>query len=292
MADPKGIAQSYFDAWNRHDAAGIVALFTAGGTYTDPLAPGLTGAAIGNYAAGLWESFPDLAFEVGDTTLSGPGMVAAQWLMKGTNTRPFRGLPPSDRAVVLPGADFIRIDGERIRSVTGYFDGGEVPRQLGMQVVVQPSAIGPFRWGTSVAVPGEKRTRPGAFSITSLNVRTDEEANQVREASRQIALETMKMPGFLGFMAMSVGDRFMTVTAWEDPENARRVMRESTHVQAVKGFMGPRLAAGGFTSVWTLGRFNATWIRCLHCGRMADYDNGEDRKCGCGQGLPEPPPYW
>ncbi len=40
------VAQRYFDAWNRRDPAGVVELFTAGGTYADPAAGTLAGPAI------------------------------------------------------------------------------------------------------------------------------------------------------------------------------------------------------------------------------------------------------
>jgi ketosteroid isomerase-like protein len=33
------IAQHYFDAWNQHDAAAIIAMFVDGGTYLDPATP-------------------------------------------------------------------------------------------------------------------------------------------------------------------------------------------------------------------------------------------------------------
>ena len=133
-------AQRYFDAWNRHDAGGIAATFAENGTYADPVTPGpLTGAAIGAYAQGLWDSFPDLSFDIVSVTENASGLVSAEWVMKGTNTGPFNGLPPTGAAVVLPGADFIRVDAGKIHSVQGYFDSGALPRALGLDVIVQPS---------------------------------------------------------------------------------------------------------------------------------------------------------
>jgi ketosteroid isomerase-like protein len=50
--DREQIVQRYFDAWNAHDAAGIVATFADGGTYADPTTTGpLAGTAIGENAA-------------------------------------------------------------------------------------------------------------------------------------------------------------------------------------------------------------------------------------------------
>lgn len=49
----------------------------------------------------------------------------------------------------------------------GYFDAGELPRQLGLDILVQPRAAGPFRLGRGVSLHGMDGTRPGAVSITA-----------------------------------------------------------------------------------------------------------------------------
>jgi steroid delta-isomerase-like uncharacterized protein len=161
------IAQCYFDAWNRRDAEAIVGAFAEGGTYSDPTGgQGLHGESLASYAKGLWEAFPDLSFEIISSADVGADMVAAQWLMRGTNTGSLNGLPPTGRTVALPGADFIQVERDRIRSVQGYFDSRAVPEQLGLQVMVQPNVIGPFAFGTSALVQTGNKTKPGAFSIT------------------------------------------------------------------------------------------------------------------------------
>ena len=133
------IAQRYFEAWNRRDAAAIVATFADGGAYADPVTPRpLTGAAIGAYAEGLWATFPDLSFEFVSVAQNDSGLVAAEWLMTGTNSGSFNGLPPTGTAITLPGADFVRVEEDKIRSVQGYFDSISLPRALGLDVIVQP----------------------------------------------------------------------------------------------------------------------------------------------------------
>src|SRR5215469_1029378 len=135
------VVQAYFDAWNQHDAAAILATFAEGGTYSDPATPGpLNGAAIEAYAQGLWAAFPDLSFDIVSVTANDVSLVSAEWLMKGTNTGSFNGLPPTGIAVTLNGADFVRVEGGKIRSVQGYFDSGALPRALGLDVIVQPKA--------------------------------------------------------------------------------------------------------------------------------------------------------
>jgi hypothetical protein len=66
------------------------------------------------------------------------GLVSAEWLTKGTNTGPLMGLPPTGRSIAVAGADFARIESGKILSLQGYFDGGAVPRALGLNIIVQP----------------------------------------------------------------------------------------------------------------------------------------------------------
>jgi hypothetical protein len=90
------VTKGYFDAWNRRDPEAIIATFAEGGTYSDPNAPeGLTGQAIGEYAGGLFAAFPDLSFDLLSHDSIGDGVVAARWVMRGTNTGPLRGNPPT-----------------------------------------------------------------------------------------------------------------------------------------------------------------------------------------------------
>jgi steroid delta-isomerase-like uncharacterized protein len=290
--EPLAVTQRYFDAWNRRDPDAIVATFAESGTYTDPAVPdGLTGPAIGAYAAGLFEAYPDLSFEIVSAAATGERTVAAQWLMRGTNTGPMAGNPPTGANVALPGADFIEVEGDRIRSVQGYFDQRALVEQLGLQVIVQPYALGPVTFGTSVGMQSGRRTRPGALSFTALEVRSQEEAEEVVRYSRQIMAEVARMPGFIGYMAMTLGQRMITVTAWEDADAPRPLLRGGTHKEAIVRFLGPDFTSGGSTTVWIPQRFNTLWVRCAACGRMEDAER-RDGACSCGATLPEPPLLW
>ena len=290
--NPSLIAQRYFDAWNHHDAAAIVATFADGGTYSDPSTPGaLSGAAIGAYAAGLWAAFPDLSFDVVSVTESASGLVCAEWMMKGTNTGSMNGLPPTGAAVTLPGAVFIRVDGDAIRSVQGYFDTAAVPRALGLDVVVQPRAVGPFAFGTSVRATTGRTAIPGAFSITCLEARSAEEQRAIQESSTKIAMELLAMPGFISWVGVTVGDRMMTITAWDAPDSMAPLMKGGEHRAAAGRFFGPELSRGGATGVWTPARLNPRRIRCAACSAMVDSDKAQG-KCSCGAALPEPLQYW
>jgi hypothetical protein len=210
--------------------------------------------------------------------------------MRGTNTGALQDLPPTGRSVEVLGADFIEIEGDKVRSVQGYFDSRAVPEQLGLQVVVQPKAIGPFAFRTSTLAQTGRNIKPGAFSITMLEARSDEEAREIGETSREIVNAMLKMKGFIGWTGMVVGHRMMTVTAWETPEDPRQMHGGGTHPEAVRKFIGPELASGGMTSVWSSGRFT-THARCPACSRMVNLEKTKGT-CHCGGALPEPLPYW
>jgi steroid delta-isomerase-like uncharacterized protein len=122
----------YFDAWNDHDPHGIVRAFAAGGTYGDSTTPAISGDAIGAYAARLWSAFPDLSFEVVSIAEAGAVRTVAEWVMRGTNTGPFQGLPPTGRPIVLSGVDVIEIGADGITAVRAYFDTRAIPEHLGL----------------------------------------------------------------------------------------------------------------------------------------------------------------
>ena len=285
-------AQRYFEAWNRRDPSGVVSTFTETGTYTDPTTNGeLTGQAIAGYSAGLFAALPDLSFEVVSIAPAGEDTVAAQWVMNGTNTGSFAGLPPTGRSVSLPGADFIAVEGDKVSSVQGYFDQKTFVEQLGLQVIVRPYSIGPVSFGSSVYLQSGKGTKPGAFSLTVIEVGSDEEVAEVQQRGQAIFQQVAQSPGFISAVTANVGHQLFTITAWEDAESPKPLLRGGAHKEAMDRFFGPDFAVGGMTSVWVPDRINAMWVRCTACGQMTDYEKLEG-KCQCGQLLPEHPPYW
>lgn len=283
---------AYMAAWNAHDAEAVLAALGPDGTYEDPSSGGpIKGEAFRSHAGALWEAFPDLGFEIVSEAETGPSSAAAQWVMRGTNTGSMRGMPPTGKSVTLPGADFFTFAGGRIATVTGYFDGGAVPRQLGLNVIVQPFEAGPFKFGYSVSVSTGKRDEPGAFSITYVEALDDAAADKVREGSRASMVEMLGLDGFIGATTARLGHRMITISAWTDAEAPRQVMREGTHSRVQRGLMDGSLASAGYTSVWTLERNNGFWVRCTACGKMTRRASDGDH-CSCGSTLPMHPPYW
>ena len=289
--NPLEITTRYFDAWNRRDPDAVLATMAPDGTYSDPTTPGrLSGNAFAAYMKGLFSAVPDTSFEIVSKGLAAPDLVAAEWIMRGTNHGSMSGLPPTGKTIELHGADFIRVADGKIRTVDGYFDSGVIPRQLGLQVVVQPNAIGPFTFGTSVRVSTGKDTKPGAFSITALRPRDANDIKTVADLSRQIATESLSMPGFIAFVGVTVGDRMLTISAWEDSDAPAQLMRGGTHSEAMKKFWAD-LSLAGYTAVFVPERMNTRWARCPTCGKMADHAK-QNGICECGSRLTDPIAYW
>jgi steroid delta-isomerase-like uncharacterized protein len=290
--NPAEVFQHYTDAWNRHDAAGIVATFAEGGTYTDPTTDGpIAGAALAAYAESLWGAFPDLSFEVISLNHNDLGLVSAEWLMKGANTGPIMGLPPTGRSIAVSGADFARVADGKLLSVQGYFDAGAVPRALGLDVIVQPISIGPFGFGTSTRVTNGSTALPGAFSITNFFARNEEEVALIKDSGRKIAIEMLSMPGFISMVSVIVGDCLMTITAWENTESMAPLMKHGEHRSMISRYFKSEFGQGGMTGVWIPERLNARRVRCPGCEKMAPVQAPE-QLCSCGAALPAPLAYW
>jgi steroid delta-isomerase-like uncharacterized protein len=291
-ASALAIAHRYFDGWNRRDASIVLETMGPGGTYSDPQTGGpLGGEPFREYMNRLFASFPDVSFEIASEGLLAPDLVAAQWIMRGTNTGSMMGLPPTGKPVMLHGADFIRVSDGRIRSVEGYFDSRAIPEQLGLQVLVQPRAIGPFTFGRAARVSAGSAAKPGAFSITALRSRDAADEAAVSDRTRRISTELLGMKGFISLVTAVCGDRMLTITAWEHPEDPRQLMKGGEHGDAMKQFFGKDLGGGGYTAVFVPERINAMWVRCPDCQKMVDYATSQGA-CGCGATLPQPLAYW
>ena len=64
----------------------------------------------------------------------------------------------------------------------------------------------------------------------------EEEAEEIKLTAAVVAAELTQEPGFLSWVGMEIGSRLYTITAWESPDAVRAVMRNSTHLAAVKRF--------------------------------------------------------
>ena len=273
LFDPVALCQTYFDAWRRHDAQAICAALAPDGHYEDPLTSGpIRGDALCGYVQQLWSAFPDLDFELGAVHRVADGCVHGAWTMTGTNSGSFQGLPPTGRSVRLSGLDVIDVGPAGLKHVLGYFDSAVVPRQLGLDVVVQPRQIGPVHLGVSTVMRRDVPVQPGVLAFTELIARTDAHVQPIRGMVRQTLIEQLGNPAFLGFTGAVAGRRMTTVSAWTSHEAMSAALRTGSHVAAMRAFYSDGVAEGAYTSVYTRVRFGPYWRHCGQCGAMARLD--------------------
>ncbi len=285
------LARRYVDAWNARDTGQLAASFRAGGTYQDPNTGGAIGTdALAGYAEGLFAAFPDLRFEELDYRESAGGQIVFAWMMRGTNRGSLRGLPPTGKSIALPGVDLIEVCDDGVRRVQGFFDRQALMEQLGLQVVAQPHAVGPVRFGVCTQVRSGSQAPPGAVALTMIDARSDAEVQQIRDVSRRIMSELAGMPGFLSFQGAVVGRRLTTVTLWESRDAARRLMREANHKHAAADMFGGSVGGAFHASIWGLERMGELWVRCAGCGALRNARTAPE--CGCGAPAEERPAFW
>jgi hypothetical protein len=100
----------------------------------------------------------------------------------------------------------------------------------------------------------------------------------------------LRMDGFIGVSFFRIGDRGVTISAWETPEHTKQLMRGGNHSEAMRRFWA-ELGDAAFTSVWIPDHINPLWVRCAGCRKMNDHRKNSG-VCGCGQRLPEAPCYF
>ena len=251
------VAANYFGGWSRRDPEAIAAAFAPEGTFSDPEGT-RPASAVASHATRLFNRFPGLTFELRDTAPSGDGVVA-RWTMRlGERT--------------VNAADFLAMADGLVASVERYYD---------------PTELAGPQSGTAVRVGSGSRALPGAFGITWQEAASEGDREYVRGVSERILKELPDTPGFIGAVAATIGNRFLTVSAWEQPNDPFALIRDGSHRFAAVQFFGPDVYSAGWTGVWTPARLHNRWVRCSSCRKMANGD-----RCACGEALPEAPPYW
>ena len=283
--DALSFCQRYFQAWMRRDASAVLETMAPAGTYQDPTTPGpLGGQAFRGYMQQLWAAFPDLGFELGRVQALDDRTVHGEWTMTGTNTGSLQGLPPTGKAVRLPGIDVIAVGPEGIERVLGYFDSAQLPRQLGLDVLVQPRQVGPLHFGAATALRRSVPGVPQTLVMTELAAASDEGVARVRELSRRVVLEQAPDDGFLSFTGAVAGRRLTTFSAWSSTAQMQAAMRRGTHAEAMREFFADARIEGGSTAVFEARRIGPFYRRCTACGRMASLAQPRGA-CACGAAL-------
>jgi steroid delta-isomerase-like uncharacterized protein len=89
-------------------------------------------AAVLRFFGELFAAVPDLETRVG-RVVPGESQVAIEWRMSGTfSGAPFLDIDPTGRRVEMRGFDLFEVSDGLISSNTGYYDGAEFVRQVGL----------------------------------------------------------------------------------------------------------------------------------------------------------------
>ena len=128
------IVSTYIDAFSRRDADACLATFALDGTYSDPATAHqpLSGQAIRDLFGGFFAGFPDATTETVALHAITPDLAVWRWIVRGTHTGSYRGLPPTGRSVIVPGCEFIEVRAGQLQQVEGYFDRLSIQEQLGL----------------------------------------------------------------------------------------------------------------------------------------------------------------
>lgn len=120
---PRAVVEAWGEAFNRHDAAALAALYAEDATnHQMPEAPAVGRAAIRAAFEGFFAAFPDVGFapvalhEAGDWAI-------LEWRGWSTNLGPADGHPPTGRRLDgFRGCGFFHVRDGRIVEQRGYWD--------------------------------------------------------------------------------------------------------------------------------------------------------------------------
>ncbi len=122
------IVKQYIKGWLEHDPDKILSCFHENGVYIDPMSDvELIDDQIKTHAEKYFTLFPDLSFEGVGSISESDGLYATQWIMRGTSSVLKNSASENEISIVIPGADFITIDQEKILSVQAYYDHRSIP---------------------------------------------------------------------------------------------------------------------------------------------------------------------
>ncbi|WP_424529435.1 ester cyclase [Sphaerisporangium viridialbum] len=272
--DVRKIAEAHLSAWQAGDAAAVAA---SAASYSDPDSGGaLSGDALEAHAAGVLARFKQLRFLV-DRVTGDDGAATFWWTLQADHRAPYLGMPAVGGAVSVTGTDLVTLgeDGVHVRRC---FDRLAVAEALGYSARFVPEADEVREFGTSARATAGRTERPGALTLTWLEVRDDAEAADVDLLSVEIVKSLSASKGFLGVATFDIGDRKFTLSAFDRPESVRAV-HARPHQRAMRRFFKSGLCTRAFTSVW-LPSAVRDYARCPNCGGVVKV--GEGAACGCG----------
>lgn len=127
------IVSTYIETFCRGDLDACLATFAPDGMYVSAsTGQTFSGSAIKDLFGEYFTGFPDLTCETVAVHAISDDLAVWRWVVRGTNTGPFRGQPPTGRSVILHGCDFIAVREGKLQRVDGYVDRLGLLQQLGL----------------------------------------------------------------------------------------------------------------------------------------------------------------
>ena len=153
------------------------------------------------------------------------------------------------------------------------------------------SESGQAKYGYVMRVASDNPNPPGVIALTWIAGKDEHERQRIRDHAKQNVQDFLEEPGFLSIVTGFIGLRGFTVTAWEDEDSMKRALSKH-HAVAMRELFGEPFVASVWTSVWTPGRINRIWVRCLSCESLEDVSDNHRHCSKCNNELPERPAFW
>lgn len=132
------VLKSFRDGWDRRDPQAIAATMSDTATFISPYTgQPLSREQYARYLQDLFQAVPDFTVTKSEGGMMDGTTAAEEWIVTGTWTKPWSsgplaGITPTGKAFTLPGANFIRLKGGKIDSITQYFDQMSLLTQIGV----------------------------------------------------------------------------------------------------------------------------------------------------------------
>jgi steroid delta-isomerase-like uncharacterized protein len=120
-------------AWSSHDAERVVALFTEDCLFEDVTFAVVTRGKeqLRGFATGAFAAIPDIRFELTGRVAAGE-QAAIEWVMAGTHTGDFPGLPATGKPFSVRGSTILELENGKIRRESDYWDAATFMKQVGL----------------------------------------------------------------------------------------------------------------------------------------------------------------
>lgn len=145
--DNNAILDKVYDALNRHDVAGVVALATDD-VIVEDVPRGHTAAgrtAVEHHYRDFFSTFPDVRYTSLNRIQQGDTMVD-EWVIRGTNLGELHFgkmvIAPTNQCLELHGVNVFEFSGGRVRRQRLYYDALTFARQLGLIPLLRARAAG------------------------------------------------------------------------------------------------------------------------------------------------------